>query len=101
MDLQKAHLGSFYLALLNTYDFCLTWSTNVSAASAVTMGDNDNSADNPFILPSTLTTFQPFLLAADLNVKLHVDGRRLRADLRASGAHDRHRLGFLFGPECA
>ena len=27
----------------------------------------------PFILPSTLITLQPFLLAADLAVKLHVD----------------------------
>jgi hypothetical protein len=52
----------------------------------------------PFTLPSTLTTFRPFLFAADLNVKLHVDGRRLHADLRASGAQDRRRLGFLVGP---
>jgi hypothetical protein len=35
-----------------------------------------------FTLPSTLITLQSFLLAADLAVKLHVDGRRLHADLR-------------------
>ena len=41
----------------------------------------------PFILPSTLITLQPFLLAADLAVKLHVDGRWLRADLRVDRVH--------------
>jgi len=33
----------------------------------------------PFTLPSTLITLQPFLLAADLSVKLHVDGGRIHA----------------------
>jgi hypothetical protein len=54
-----------------------------------------------FTLPSTLITFQPFLFAADVNVKRHVDGRRLHTDLRAADAQDRHQLGFLVGPECA
>jgi hypothetical protein len=79
----------------------MTFCTHVSAASAAMTGKNDNSADNPFILPSALITLQPFLLAAILAVKLHVDGRRLHADLRTSGAQDRHQLGFLIGPERA
>jgi hypothetical protein len=51
------------------------------------MTSNHPSADNPFILPSTLITLQPFLLAADLSVKLHVDDRWLHADLRVDRAH--------------
>jgi len=50
MDLQKAHLGSFYLAF----------------------------HPQPPSYPS---------LAVDLSVKLHVDGRRLHADLRVDRAH--------------
>jgi hypothetical protein len=79
----------------------MTFCHHVSAASAGIRCKYRNNADNPFILPSTLITLQPFLLAADLAVKLHVDGRRLHADLRASGAQDRRRLGFLVGPERA
>jgi len=65
----------------------MTFCHHVSAASAGIRGKYRNSADNPFILPSTLIILQPFLLVADLAVKLHVDGRRLRADLRVDRAH--------------
>jgi hypothetical protein len=63
--------------------------------------DCNNTASIAFTLPSTLNTLQPLLLAADLAVKLPIDGGRLHANLRASGAHDRHQLAFLVGPECA
>jgi hypothetical protein len=63
-------------------DVCMTFCPHVSAASAGIRCKYRNNADNPFILPSTLITFQPFLLAADLSIKLHVAGRWLCADLR-------------------
>jgi hypothetical protein len=46
----------------------------------------------PFTLPSFFIAFIP-LLAADSYYQAAVDDRWLHADLRASGAHDRHRLG--------
>ena len=61
MDLQIAHLGSFYLAIHSH-------------------------------------TLQPYSLAVAQAVKLHVDDLLMRADLRASGAYDRRRLGLLVGP---
>lgn len=61
MDLRKAHLGSFYLAVL---------------------------LFTPFSLPIRL--FSPSTSsgqAADLAIKLHVDGGQLHADLRHGRAH--------------
>ena len=65
----------------------MTFCPHVSAASAGIRCKYRHNSYIPFILPSTLITLQPFLLAADLNVKLHVDGRWLHADLRVDRAH--------------
>jgi hypothetical protein len=45
----------------------MTFCPHVSAASAGIPCKFRNNADNPFILPSTLITLQPFLFAADMD----------------------------------